>query len=266
MKHANTVSLALLCGAMNAGAAFTLVDTFDSYALNSDIGDATNWTASNASGKAIVVADPAGGTNQVLSVTGGIGNTVGAKNSLATVSIAEGDTGTLYFRLRGTDAAVDYGHSFGLLRTGAGTPDDFDVFGAQAFVNRENGDEIANGDIAIGGRTGGTNTGFGTLKPEIWYDMWIVANTSSDTNTLYVQGGAFTSQTNLGSFGYRSGTPTGNGLSEFGVIAGSNGETGLLFDNIAIDQTAQNLNVPIPEPSAALLGLVGCILLARRRR
>ncbi|MEM6820830.1 MAG: PEP-CTERM sorting domain-containing protein [Verrucomicrobiota bacterium] len=237
-------------------AQFVLVDDFNSLTTGG-INGQNGWVSDTATFD-VIDSSPASPTDQALQ--NGSANTFA---SVGTSAITQGNTGTLYFRLNASDFAS--GQSIGLsdtvptVQSGA-----FDTYRPHIAFN-------GTGDFLV--RDGG---GFSTvtnvsLATNTWYDFWMVANNSSETWELYVQGGSITTQTQVAvgattTFGFRN--TTNADLDSFLMVrgGGGNGDT-VAVDDIYLDNSSINLANPIPEPSSyALLGIAAFALMFLRKR
>jgi len=114
-----------------------------------------------------------------------------------------------------------------------------------------------------------------SFAPATWYNLWMTFDAGApDTFSVYVQGGAFATQTQLATsgpsttWGLRN-TPVSS-ISHLMLTAASSDDAataGLRVDDIYIDTTGYNLAV-VPEPSSLLLmvGGLGAFLLRRMAR
>ncbi|WP_222928743.1 PQQ-dependent sugar dehydrogenase [Georgenia faecalis] len=201
------------------------------------------WTASPA---AVVIPDPVNQNNRVLEMTG---NRNAAHRAVA--AIADGDTGTVFFRIR-RDANADT--SFGI--TDNDNPSDYPH--SRAYVNNQNND-------ALLVRDGGQFRPAGTWSEDVWQCVWIVADNATDKVAVYSQGGIYQEQTRLPEgaetlFNFRE--RVSGPLDRFFWINGANSAGRLMLDDVAIDPTAANLDLPtgnvadcetVEDPSAPLL-------------
>ncbi|MFS0853940.1 PQQ-dependent sugar dehydrogenase [Microbacterium sp. 179-I 3D4 NHS] len=234
---------------------FTEVIDFEQYtrtALNGQDG----WTASAAPQ---VVADPLNGNNQVVESVGG-----GQQAVRAIPAIAEGTTGTLFFRFLRI-GSVDT--SFGL--TDVDAPNDY--VHSRAYVNNQN-------DDVLRVRDGGSFKPAGVWSRDAWQCVWIVADNATDKVAVYSQGGAYDEITRLPEgteqqFGFRQAV---NGdLDRFFWKNGASSAGRLLLDDVAVDTSGENLAIatgnagdcaagdtpaqpllnPLPDPALATLGI-----------
>lgn len=234
---------------------FTEVLDFEQYertALNGQDG----WVSSTAPR---VIADPLNGNNQVIESVGG-----GQQSYRAIPPIAQGDTGTLFFRFMRT-GSVDT--SFGLTDVDAPT----DYPNSRAYVNNQNTDVMLV-------RNGGAFTPVGTWSKDTWQCVWIVADNADDKVTVYSQGGPYDEITRLPEgteqqFGFRQ--AVNGALDRFFWKNGATSTGRLMLDDVAVDNTGENLAIatgnpgdcapggttsepllnPLPDPPRAALGI-----------
>ncbi|GAB4085989.1 hypothetical protein GCM10028784_26190 [Myceligenerans cantabricum] len=196
------------------------------------------WTASSA---ARVVADPLNANNQVLEMVGG-----GQRSHRAVPEIADGDTGTLFFRFMRT-GSVDT--SFGLTDVDAPT-----TYGnSRAYVNNQNDDVMLV-------RDGGAFEPAGAWSRDTWQCVWIVADNAVDEVAVYSQGGPYEEITRLpeGSerqFGFRQ--QVSGALDRFFWINGASSSGRLMLDDVAVDTAGQNLALPTGNPADCAAGGTG---------
>ncbi|GAB3814803.1 hypothetical protein GCM10028820_11380 [Tessaracoccus terricola] len=202
-------------------------ETYERTALNGQDG----WTATGA---AKVIADPLNGNNQVLEMRGGNNH---AHHAIP--PIADGSTGTLFFRFY-RDGSVDT--SFGV--TDVDSPNQ--TGNSRAYVNNQNTDDML-------ARDGGAFSGpIGHWSEGSWQCVWVVADNAADEITVYTQGGPYEQQTRLPvdverQFKFRQAV---NGdLDRFFWINGASSNGQLALDDVAIDNTGQNLALPTGNPN-----------------
>jgi len=99
-------------------------------------------------------------------------------------------------------------------------------------------------------RDGGSYTTIAPLEAGEVYEVWMVVDYTLNFMEVYIKGGQYTEQTNIGLVAFRN-NPTAEqtvdkmafGVSS-GTIAAPKGVDYMLFDNVAIDETGQNLTSP----------------------
>ncbi len=241
--------------AHHAFSALALVENFDDIALG-DLNNDSAWTATTA---VDVVVDPAGGTNRVVQQGGS-----GAQQAYLTLpggGIAQGATGTLFFRMR---FASTGNTNIGL--SDLGSPGAYDDYESQLSRASDQGGGLRARDAnTFRNLSGGGNA---ANNADTWYNVWMVVNNSEDTTQIYVQSDGdadFSTQTELTggqALNFRNGTAT-NGLQTL-YLRGDFGDA--FYDDFYIDGTETTLTNPIPEPSIAVLSLLGAVVLLRRNR
>ena len=300
MKNLTTsISLGILglASVSTSQAAFMVLDNFESAALNSDLhgriapGSGTAWVT-NVNGATAtpsttidVVVDPADSGNKAVIFTTAQNhiayNNLGVALTTGESSTVGAATGTLFFRIRLAPQRQNYGVGWsdgGSQITGASTT-------APSSNNFNNFEALINSDGSTDTVRARNGTGWTTpvaSADDVWYNVWFVAKNNTgrnanDTYDAYIQGGAFATQTSLGtSLQFRANTATdelgGDPLDYFlmrqGGAVTAGGTAGAFYvDDIYVDTAGQNLINPVPEPSFAvlLLGSIGSLMLRRRR-
>lgn len=166
----------------------------------------------------------------------------------ASRQIADGQTGTLFFQIYHSNLLLS-DLSVGLSDVAApavfGHATSFDNFEVQLIFNAS-GLVIRNG----GSEQFANNV---TLQSGTLYHIWLVANNSSDTFQVYVEGGNLISPTlvetagGVSTFSFRNGTsePLRTYLQMNNSATPPVGDS--FMDNLYIDPTAANLNHPAPK-------------------
>jgi len=218
------------------------------------------WT-STANPLNVVAVDPTDASNQVLSPA----ESGGESTAYAGITLAAGDTGTLFGRFYSTGA--DTNVAFGLSSNAA--PTIFNDLQAFYFVF----------DAEVRGFTpGGALTDSDPVVDNVgaWYNFWLVVDNTAGTGTtqLHIQSdddGGFATQTSV-SGPIPLHENLGLDLASLIIRAdasgsGSGNNETVLFDDLYFDAAGINLANPIiPEPSSLALGLIfGLAGLARRR-
>ncbi|HLL69431.1 MAG TPA: PQQ-dependent sugar dehydrogenase [Micromonosporaceae bacterium] len=205
--------------------AFETVLGFDGYTPGALAGQ-DGWQTSSTS--VVVAADPAAAANRVVSATG-----ANLRASRAIPAIPEGQTGTVFFRLR---RAGNVDTNVGL--TDVDTPTAFADFEAQA--NSQN-------SAALNVRNRGAFAPAGQWSPNVWQCFWLVADNATDTVTAYSRGGPYAVTTRLPAdastrYAFRNGTA--EALDRFLLMNGASSASALYLDDVAVDSNGTNLRVP----------------------
>jgi hypothetical protein len=237
-----------------------------------------NWIIAGAndgsanSGFRHIVSDPDSSTNQVLRFFGG-GGTGTAKQVTAGQGIADGGTGTVFLRFR-MDNTTAMAFGLGLSTTASTATATAGTIGL--------GDVNTAANNTVYGFTGTTSTSAAatsSMDQDTWYSLWAVINnvsgTTADVVNLYIQGGAFATQTQLAAAGpITNFTSRGNLAGELLQVAFRPANTNrstvnppdggiLLIDDIYLDNSGQVLTNPVPEPTGILLFGIGIIAVGR---
>lgn len=294
MKTSTTCLILSLAHVASAHAAWFLVEDFESLtigALNSQNG----WAAGT---NVNVAADPASALNQV----GSMGDaTTTAWKTMGTITTT--GTATTYTRFRfeniDSDGSTKTGESAGFVGVSdAATPSAFGDFRTQMGVNPAFGDAVTRPFMLVSADEDGASPeninrfpvgqDVNPIQPDVWYQAWTVLNNSTGEYQVYLQGGAYTTQTlvisNVGRLGIPIGDPgarqessynfrgasslnTATDAIKFFARTGLDHQAPLYFDDIWYDASGTNLSaVPEPSASATLIGLLGLGALLRHRR
>jgi len=275
--------------AETAKADFVLIDDFDSYIQGTAIDGQGAWQAEagNNPVAARVSVDPLAASNRALTIGDGgfVGGRLGHRETINTdarLRIPDGNQATLFFRIAwssGEDIDLSAGMSDVANPITETLFNSFTQFESQAAFPFAAGFDNVGVRDADGLKSLSDNVG-----PLTWYSMWLAIDNAADTTQLFIQGGDFTNQTQLGTggqsvFPFRNGIDN-NDLITFFIATGRNTTAAppsptenigpVYLDDIYIDTSGQNLVNPVPEPSTLLLGIVGlaafAIIAARRRR
>lgn len=219
---------ALVAMPIPAGAQWSLLDNFESSTLGLVNGQG-GWTASGTPDPHMVVVDPDDSSNQVLTA-GQTNSTVAMANAFIGIGagIAEGSTGTVFFRMRNDD------------------PGDF-VFGSTDMANPvtwsdyEGYMRFASGSIDI--RDGGGFAIGTAYDANQWYNVWLVLNNAADTTTMYVSQGA-DAAVEIVSGAFRNGTTDALLNLNLRMGAPQNTADGYL-DDIYVDLSGVNTTLPV---------------------
>lgn len=228
-------------------AAFVLLENFNGLA-DGLINGQQGWVDSASNGR--VVADPLNPANKVIAITNVQANVYRALGSL---SISNNATGTLHFRMLwpGTGFST-YAGLADVATPTPGTVSDYEPHlrcepAAPAVLKAR---DAAAYDALV------------TLESNVWYQFWMVVDNSSDLFSVYIQGGAFTGQTQLTGIsdgeswftfrntpgdGFNSNTtPQSSALIWFNLKTTSSHVGPYYVDDVYLDPTAGNLADPLP--------------------
>jgi len=290
-SHRLLAALLLLSGglhfASHAQADFTLIDNFESYGTGGPIHGQGAWQAERTGDpvSAGVTVDPLNPTNHVMNIGDGgfVGGRLGHRETINTdsaLTISQGSTATLFFRLACNTSEIDL--SVGM--TDVANPISDVIFNSFTQFESQLAIAFAPGFDKLGVRdVNGLKVLTTNVQPLEWYNVWMVIDNLADTTQIYLQGGAFAASTLLDSggqtsFAFRNGI-AGNDLVTFFIATGRNTENlppnptenigPVYFDDLYIDTTGVNLANPVPEPGSIVLGLLGAstlVITAFRRR
>ena len=246
-------SSALLWGAIGAAAApFTLIDNFEATEGPLD-GRLGLWVSNGGE----IVVDPATPTNRVIMIGG-----AGERGSHIPATIANGQTGTMFFRLRvDTDNAnVEtpvYNWSAGMSDVAISGDGAFGDYEAQLNQNRDEGNFLPE-EVRI--RDAAAFVSLTPLQPEVWYKVWLVINNATDTTEVHMEGGQFPTRTQVStldgvtSFVFRNsgGGPVANDLVRFFIRVSGAHAGNLYFDDLWLNPAEANLTDPTTTPVSDL--------------
>ena len=264
------IAICLLSG--SAHAQWLLLDDFEGVTVDTVVDSTSTATVTwDGASTHLAIVDPSDADNQVLQVLGvNIGQRLRGNFIDPANNIAAGTVGTAFYRFRTSDAA------------GAGTQDT--VFGltpdpAIGNFNFKCGLRLTSSDVVSGAplannfdvRDGGDYDKVGGLASLTWYKLWVVADNTSDTAgtfKVYLQSDddpAFATQTQLvlaadeaeagkDVFDFRV-----NGATDIVNVyfrTGNSGSDGteLLFDDVFINSSTEDLTDPTAIADAPLLG------------
>ncbi|MEN1678287.1 MAG: hypothetical protein AAGJ46_01745 [Planctomycetota bacterium] len=206
------------------------------------LGSQGGWTSElSTTSEYTVTSDPDNPSNQVLLATGtsaaqGAPNEGNAYIPLGVDSIAEGTTGTVFFRMRTSDLSdIVFGASDVAAPFTWSSYEGYMVMGSVA------------GENAFRVRDGGAFSGnLLTYSADQWYNIWLVLDHAADTVSLYTSQGSDAAAL-LGSGGFRTGNEPDSDLVSLNLRMGSphlnNSAQGYL-DDIFVDSTGENLAIP----------------------
>jgi len=231
---------------ISSPAAFVLLEDFNALSPG-PIGGQNGWVDSAANGR--VVADPADPANQIVVLTNSGANIY---RTLGNLTISNNFTGTVHFRMRWPGAT--WSIYSGLTDVAAPTPSAAADY--EPHIRCEPGSSQL-----LKARDAGAYDTLATLQSNVWYQVWMVVNNSRDLFSVYLQGGAFSSQIQLTNvadgerwFSFRNTSGDGfntntssvaNALICFNLKTTSSHLGQFLVDDIYIDPTATNLASPL---------------------
>lgn len=245
MKKRLFLILILTAGGFNTPGAFLQLDNFNGL-TNGPLAGRNGWVTTQAA--FVVAEDPAGPPNKVLSAPAMAESPV--YKALGTLTLSNNTTGTIFLRLRRANAALNI--SAGASDVAAPTAS-FGDFEAQLNCNTTTA-----GNFKV--RDAGTADAVDDFVSDTWYKVWMVVDNTRDLVTVYMQGGALTSQTLLTgntdgetAFTFRNTTgdglntntaPVANHLSTFLIRIGGSHTGPLYVDDIYVDTAGVNLADP----------------------
>jgi hypothetical protein len=209
--------------------------------------------------------DPVDAGNRVLEISGT------SASLFRALSLNNGSVGTLFYRFRTVNALdVNSGSDLSVGLSDEAAPTAFGQYEAQmTFINSDQG-VVFPGEIRA--RDAGTADLADTFVGSTWYNVWMVIDNPNDRFRVYLQGGAFASQTLLDAadgetwFTFRNTagdglngntSPLANDLVSLFLRAGNPHRGPSWVDDIYFDTGGVNLVNPVPEPSVFALALVG---------
>jgi len=256
-----------------AQAGFVGIDDFQSYTAGDNVDGHNGWHAWTPGdvGYFTAVVDPSGpSSNKVLKShndgTFDEEHEYTAYNNSSSLTMPEGTTpATFFYRFMSTGPDAPHDQAWGL--TSLATPHTWGAFRTRTALA---------GDGTLLLRNGAINDEPFVPDCGTWYSFWyvvhnVVNGVDNDTWDVYVQGGAYATQTQLAD-GFLFNTASGgdveaDSLRTFEMITDWGD---MYFDDIYVDTAGENLSNPtsaIPEPATlALLALGGAVSLIRRRR
>ena len=212
------------------GGSLTPVDDFEGYSVESYNGGSTAflanggpWQSNTGGGTGLVAVEDDGSTQHLA-----FGWSSGQRGASRSVNpIADGSTGTFYFRVRTTDGSPDV--SYGLSDIVSGGSYGYGDFEVQIGLVNNNGP-------ILGARDGGSFNQIVNLDPDTWYDIWLVVDNETDTYDAYY---GTTGDPNdiavaiqfADDFGYRNGAAS-NDLGTFLTLSNNHGDRQAHLDEI----------------------------------
>jgi hypothetical protein len=264
-----TSLLAATALGLSTANAVVLIDNFEGNTVDTAV---TGWgTVTGTSGKTFTArVDPTDSGNLVAAAGNTANSNEGFVFALPGGGIANNTTGTLFARFYVANPGITTINDwFGLVDTTANLSNNsFSNFEVQFGFTGTTPDILA--------RNSGTSTDVGNATRGQWYNLWIVANNSTDTMNVYLnQGSSAATAGDLiaNNFGFRNGTTDALShvmINVANVTGSRNSGEAIYWDDIYFDAAGENLAYAVPEPSnyAALAGALalGFVMLRRRLR
>ena len=220
----------------------SLFEDFESYTVGTYNGGSTAfvanggpWQSNTGGGTGLVSIEELDPNTPSANKYAAFGWNAGVRGVNATIpTIAEGNTGTVYFQVRSEDATPDA--SYGVTDDATGALGAFGNFEAQVALV-EDGD-AGNGQFNLIARDGGgftapLQTG---LTPNTFYDVWLVLDNASDTYDVFFgtsgnPNGIASAVKVAEGLGFRNGAAA-NDLITFMTLANGHEDNNANLDNI----------------------------------
>lgn len=243
--------------------AATLIDDFESYP-SGNVRDTSASDVWDSNGSSFADVESESG-NQFFSFGWDDGGYRGAHRALPT-AIGPNSISTLFFKVRAEDDRID--HAIGLSDLADPRTDvaSFPDFRAQIALTD---DGTANNNIF--NLVAGPNVLATGLNENVWYNLWMVIDNNADTMDVYLNTGSGDATTGdkLNASPVAFLNSTASALDRF-VTSGSdsynNPGHNVHVDDIHLAPGIELGNPPVPEPSTALMTLLGLAAALRRRR
>jgi hypothetical protein len=225
---------------------FALFDNFSSGTVGQS---APGWlqNAANTDTQMWTRVDPADALNQVGGIKRNSGTNVRSYYlPLGVDAIANGSNGTLFMRFRLAAGVNGDRFNLGLGLADVTTPNgNFTDFEPLALV--ANTADTATPNLQA--RNAGTTTTLTTVTKSIWYNIWFVANNTTDTYDVHLNtgtGGATVANRIATGFVFRNGVAA-NSLRHILLVLGSPSVNNpeVFVDDVYLDRTAANLANPL---------------------
>lgn len=215
--------------------AFRLIENFEQHAFGSDPASTNGWAKRGAT-SGLIVSNEQGQSAQLLAT----GN-AGYNKRLGVNSIPDGQTGTLFFRMRSyANGPLNFAAYLTDWNWASGNWWDYDNAGL--FSRSDQGD----GSAVRPQYNSGSLT---DINPQTWYNVWVVANNQAKTFDLYISRNFSPATGGSSSMTVATGIPfrySAADLNYFMFLGTSiTAEQGALIDDIYI---AQGVNLQLPKP------------------
>lgn len=237
---------------------FCLIDNFDGR-LNGSIRSQGNWVtnpAGSLDGAIVTDRPPAAFTGKALMVDpNGVQFRGNAYIPLNNATIADGETGTLFFQIYADDLNDTYSH-FGLTDLATPRLTDNGTGNTSVYTDFEAQFTLDRGRMRI--KHGGASLYLTNIFPasQTRYNVWMVVDNATDTYEVYVQGGVHTTpvkgdSNGLSTFNFRNGAAANDLQTVFSVTSPDVVLTSKRYiDNIYVDPSSENLSDPVAENTA----------------
>ncbi len=215
------------------GGSVSVIDDFESYSVGNAHSGGSNafelnggpWTTNTDGGSGLTAIEDNGSSQHLA-----FGWNAGQRGATRTgATIANGESGTYYFRIRTDDASPDV--SYGLSDVPSGDAFSYGEFEVQIGL-------VNSGGPTLGARNGGVFEQLVTgLSANTWYDIWLVVDNDTDTYDAYYGTGGdpngIASATKFADdFGYRNG-PSSNDLLTFMTLSNNHEDLKAYVDDIS---------------------------------
>ena len=259
----------LACSA-SAHASFALLDDFESHVLGAALDADAGWSSQAGVNPAVGGSIITDGGSQAAWILGG-SNNGGYYTGLGAQTIADGTSGTIFFRFRSeTSTVVPPGEWLQIAAFVTDWQPDSNVWWTHDEAGFYSRWTVGDGTAMVPHWDDLGGAGVTDIAGSTWYNAWIVADNASNTFDLHL------SQGTDGAIGDPTSVTAGTNIP-FRTAAGDldflyfadpdgNAATGIVLDDIYVDNTGLNLANPIPEPGAAVLSALACLGLFARRR
>lgn len=235
--------MALLFGPVASHAAWQLVSDFEGAgALDVVTFTKSPESQTDGNGGISLATDPTNSANQVLKLDPGTFPSSGGSSNQPSFFIPHADItgkGTVYVRFAKLGDLVDIVWG----TTPVAAPTSYGDFSSGARVEIDTIFDYragSDGYVEIAGSASSANT---------WYDTWFVVDVPTNTYDLWIKGGGFTSATKVvtGADFRKQSTDPQNvfyARSTTGNITNPLGVDSVIFDNLWVDTSGENISIP----------------------